>query len=351
MADTTLSSNMSMPVPTVSEAPGPDWATDIDACLSIVDSHNHATGQGVQINPAGIYINADLSMNGNNLTLTNAILFNSLNSALTSLLQSLQVVGVDLYYIDGAGNSVRITQGGSVTGSTGTITGLPSGTASASYSAGTFTFQSATNTPATMAVGPLVMGAATASPHTVTVSSSASLAADYAMVWPLALPGSTSFLNVDNSGNMGFVGTTGSGSVVLNTDPAFLGTPTGTITGNTFSPTVTTNHISGATITITQNSSTWYYTRIGNIVQIQGVVTYTTSGYTSSAGYRWQATIPLSTTTLTVAGSQVEVFNSAAGISQPLINSSNTVMVSTQNTVYNANASGTVTFNYAYQVN
>ena len=59
MADFTLSPNMSMPVPTVAVAPGPGWATNLDASLIHIDSHNHSSGQGVQITPAGININTD----------------------------------------------------------------------------------------------------------------------------------------------------------------------------------------------------------------------------------------------------------------------------------------------------
>lgn len=347
MADTTISPNMNMPLPTVSEAPGPGWATNVDACLSIIDSHNHSSGQGVQINPAGIYINADLPMNGNNLTLTNAILFNSLNSALTSLLQSLQVVGVDLYYIDGAGNSVRITQSGSVTGSTGTITGLPSGTASASYAAGAFTFQSATNTPATMVIGPIVTGAATASPKTVTISASAVQAANYAMTWPLALPATTSFFSIDNSGNMALVATTGSGLVVLNTAPAFAGVPTGTITGTTYVPTVVATYVSGGTLTLTVNSTNFYYLRIGNIIKVQGRANITASGFSSAATYTWKATIPLATTTLNIAGTLGSNNTSSAFT---LTNSSNTDAISTS-LQYFANGSSFIVFDYSYDIN
>lgn len=49
MANTTTSPNMGMPVPVVGTDPGPDWANNINACLSIIDSHNHSTGQGAPV--------------------------------------------------------------------------------------------------------------------------------------------------------------------------------------------------------------------------------------------------------------------------------------------------------------
>lgn len=202
MADTTTSPNMLLPVPTVSTAPGPGWATNIDACLNQIDSHNHSSGQGVPINPDGIDINDDLPMNGNDLISVNAVQFNARVAALASLLRSLQVVSADLYFIDGAGNSVRITQGGSVTGSAGTITGLPSGTASASYSGGTFTWQSATNTPATMDMGPAIIRSTTASSKGVTVSARSTQSADYNLFFPLVTPAANQVPVSDASGNL-----------------------------------------------------------------------------------------------------------------------------------------------------
>lgn len=350
MATTTISPNMNLIVPTVSEDPGPDWANNINASLSIIDSHNHTSGQGVQINPAGININSDLAMNNYNLTDAKSVRFTAQNSPLAGGddLGCLYVSGSDLYYNDESANQVRITQGGSVTGSTGTITGLPSGTASASYAASTFTFQSATNTPANMAVGPLIIGANSVSPYTVTLAPSVSQAANYNLVFPLALPVSTSFFNVDTSGNMATVAATGSGSVVLNTAPTFSGVPAGTITGDTFSPTVTSTYSSGAALTITQNTNNWYYLRIGNIVKVQGVIGLTVSGYAGTANYQWKATIPISTTTLVVAGT---VASSTGSSTYTLTNSGSTIAVQNSSVGYFANGTSIVVFDYSYQIN
>lgn len=195
---------MNLPNPDPTVTPGPDWAGDVSACFDAIDSHDHSTGKGVPITPDGMNINADLPMNGNNLTTANSVGLSSLNAALTSLLQSLQCVGVDLYFVDGDGNAVRITQSGSVTGASGTITGLPSGTASASFAAGAFTFQSATNTPATMNVGPLVIGEQVASPNKVTLQSASSLAAAYTLTLPAAQGGANTVLTNNGSGTTAF---------------------------------------------------------------------------------------------------------------------------------------------------
>lgn len=207
MANTVISPNMNMPVPVVGVDPGPDWATNVDACLSIVDSHNHTPGQGVLITPQAMNINADLPMNNNNLITARSVRFQPQAGTISgpSDLGALYENGVDLWYVDGAGNQVRITQGGSVTGATGTITGLPSGTASAAFAGSTFTFQSATNTPATINAGPLVIGQPVASGFNVTLSPNVAQAANYALTLPIALPAVQSAFISDPSGNESFL--------------------------------------------------------------------------------------------------------------------------------------------------
>lgn len=207
MADTNISPNMTLPVPVPGEDPGPDWANNYSACMQAIDSHNHSTGQGVPITPDGINVNVDLPMNGNNLTTARSVNFNvqATPLALATDIGCLYVSGKDLYYNDEDGNQVRITTGGNVNAGAGSITGLPSGTASASFAAATFTWRSATNTPANMAVGPLIVGANVANSKTVTISPNVAQPANYAMEFPLALPGATSIMNVDSAGQQGVV--------------------------------------------------------------------------------------------------------------------------------------------------
>ncbi len=208
---------MGMPVPVVGQDPGEDWANNINASLSVVDSHDHSPGQGVQINADGILINSDLTFNSNNAIALRSARFTAQSAPLATAsdIGCLYESGVDLYYNDGSGNQIRITQSGSVTGAAGTITGLPSGTASASYSGGTFTFRGATLTPATMNIGPIT-GRAVSGTFTVTLTPSASQAANYAMIWPTGLPSQASYLQSDTSGNLSFasVGMLPIGSII-----------------------------------------------------------------------------------------------------------------------------------------
>lgn len=271
MADTTTSPNMNLPVPTVSVDPGPDWANNLNSCLGAIDSHNHSLNQGVQINPDGININADLPMNQNNLITGRSVRFDAQLTPISAPedLGCLYESGVDLYYNDGLGAQIRITQSGSVTGASGTITGLPSGTASVSYAAGTFTFQQATNTPGAMAVGPTKIAQPVVSGKGVTISASLSQTGDYSMTLPAGLPGQTAILTMDTSGNLS------NGSFFVQT---------------TYTPSFS------SLLNISAVSAVQFqYSRIGSAVTVWGNadITFTAASTLSS----FQMTVPVNRTT------------------------------------------------------
>lgn len=282
MANTTISPNMNLPVPTVAVDPGPDWATNVDACLNAIDSHNHSAGQGVPITPSGMSINSDLAFGSNNAYLLRSVRFVSQSATIAASadIGCIYEVAGDLWWNNASGTAVQLTVGNSPAGGGGSISGLPSGSAGVSFAAATYSFTSATNTPATISVGPIITGAATASPKTVTISASGSQPADYAMTWPLSLPGSTSFINIDASGNMATVATTGTGQVVLATSPTitsptFAGTSSGTIVSGTYTPAFTV--LTGSTVAA---RGVFRYMRINNTVTVFGTI----SGKTGAAG-------------------------------------------------------------------
>lgn len=228
-AETVISPNMNLPVPVVGSTPGPEWANDINSCMSSIDEHDHTPGKGVPISSSALSINADLPLNDNSLTSTKSVVFSSQPSF--STVQSLYVENPDLFYNDGNGNVIRITQSGAVSGASGTITGLPSGTASASYQSvgGTFQFQSATNTPANGTFASLSIAEQTATPNSITLKSPTSLAASYNVTFPGSVPAYTSLLTMGTSGTLVTVPyhvptvqkfTSGSGTYTLPSNPA-----------------------------------------------------------------------------------------------------------------------------------
>lgn len=210
---TTITPNMNLIVPTPGQEPGPTYATDINSSLTLIDQHNHSPGQGVPITPSGLNISTDLSFLANNATNLRSVRFSPQNSSLIGAtdLGCLYEQGVDLYYNDGNGNVVRITQGGSVAGASGSITGLAS-PASVVFSSltGTFTFQSDTNVAGKLDIGPLTIRDTAASALGISLVSPVGLSGAYTLTLPASLPGANLPLSVDNSGNLSAALVTGS---------------------------------------------------------------------------------------------------------------------------------------------
>lgn len=199
------STNMNLPIPVVGEDPGPQWASNINSSLTIIDSHTHAAGSGVQITPDAININADLPANNFNITTVRTVRFTEQNAVLTDPedLNSIYDVDGDLYYNDGDGNQVRITQSGAVAGSPGSISNLVA-PASASYVAAStkFVWQSDSNVAASLDCRSIILRNSSASSYGMTMNPPSGMAANFSVTWP-ALPASSKFMSMDSSGNIG----------------------------------------------------------------------------------------------------------------------------------------------------
>ena len=275
--------NLPIPVPTVD--PGPDYANNLNASLMTIDGHNHTAGSGVPITPAALNLNSDVTFQINNATNLRSARFASQGSPLSgaSDLNCAYVSGVDLYYNDGNGNQIRITQGGSVAGATGTITGLPSGTAGAAYNSvsGTFVFTSASNIGANIDGALFLLRNNTANSKSLTLSPPAAMAANIGITFPTPPASAISFMTMDTSGNMG-VSISTSGGIITSMIAAAnitnsLMAASSVNASNIVANTITTNQIS-LTAGITpgqQNSLTsGSYTNSTNIAS-------TTTSFTS----------------------------------------------------------------------
>ena len=198
-----VSALMNMDLPDVSTTLGPAWATKLyNALYSVVDSHDHTSGNGQLVPSAGIDIDADLDFGNNDATSLRTVRFRTQTAALAAASdrRCLYAVGSELYYNDGNGTAVAITLNGAVTGASGTIAGLPSGTASAAFATATFTFRSATNVAALMDVGPVYIRDTAVSAKYIALKSPVSLAADYDITLPAALPNATKFMRMTTAG-------------------------------------------------------------------------------------------------------------------------------------------------------
>lgn len=247
MAVTTAS--MFLTIPTVGTTVGPDYALNVNADLSLIDSHDHSLGRGVQIQPSGININTDFSMNSNDLTNVGGITFTALGSNPTTIQHLYVSPGVetplteDLWFNDGNGNQVQITNNGLVNA---TIASLPG----QSYAAGTFFWKqgAGSTTPANFDIGSITIRPnVAATTFGVRLTPPAGITSQYDIALPL-LPASQSIMTIDNSGTI----TTPDVWPITNSSIAV-----GTITGNRLvNQTITAAQIANDTITTTQISPT-----------------------------------------------------------------------------------------------
>lgn len=204
MAIVNNSANMDLPIPAVGLEPGPQYAADVNNCLTIIDSHDHSPGLGVPITPAGMNINIDLSMANNNLTNIRSLRITSQSSPIAGVLDvnALYDVLGDLWFTDGAGNQFPITANGGVAGTPGSITGLTP-PASASYVSAnqTFVWESNTLTPANMDAASYILRNLVANSKGLTLSPPNAMGADYTLILP-ALPslGTTKIVTLDSTG-------------------------------------------------------------------------------------------------------------------------------------------------------
>jgi hypothetical protein len=196
---------MGLPVPVVAQDPGPDWATNVNACLSIVDQHNHSPGSGAPLAISSLAVTQDFSMNGYNLVNVQGIQFQNLGFTPANL-GFIYEKGGDLFYNDGSGNVIQITRLGSVNAGGGSISGLPSGTAGVAYSAGSYYFYQATNTPAPLVGGSIKINGNTLGANGVTLNASAGMGADYSLQLPATAPAQGySLVTVDGLQDLGWL--------------------------------------------------------------------------------------------------------------------------------------------------
>ena len=232
-----LSPNMSLPIASVGNEPGPNYAYDANSSFTLLDGHDHSPGKGVQITPAGLNINADLTLQSNNLTQVGSIIFSPQTSDST-LLALYVKPGTespspiqDLWFNDGVGNQIQITAGGAVNATIASIPGE-------SYAFGTFTWRQGTGstTPANFDIGAITIRPTTPATTFGTTLSAASVSTSYTLSFMPALPGAQSFLTVDASGNL------------ITSIP----TANGITASNIANMTITATQIANATITTTQ---------------------------------------------------------------------------------------------------
>jgi hypothetical protein len=199
---------MSLDLPVVSTTLGPEWAELLNAALEVIDNHDHTAGRGRLVTSAALNINDDVSINNKNLEDARSYNMADNSGPLSDPadVRSLYAVSGELYYNDGIGNQIQITSGGALDASSVGGIGGDYGTSSANvyYSSvsKTFFFDQDTNKRAKLDIGDLIIRETATSANGITLKSPASLAADYQLTLPAALPASTLPVVISNTGVM-----------------------------------------------------------------------------------------------------------------------------------------------------
>ena len=120
---TTTTPNMNLVKPDVLSTPAPTWASLLNSVFDAIDSHDHSSSKGVKVTPSGMNISSDLSIGSNNLTTIRSVRFNNLSSwaPAASDLACFYVLNNEIYFRDGVGNNVKITNNGSLNISISTL--------------------------------------------------------------------------------------------------------------------------------------------------------------------------------------------------------------------------------------
>lgn len=190
------------------------WGEQLNTNLGLAEEHDHTTGKGVRIPTAGLNINAALTFAGYNATNIGAAGFVSAGlahaDAPSGSLRKDSSSG-ELVWKTAGGTSVQLTSGNSL--NVGLVGGITGDYSSASPTP-TVRYVDATKTyELTSVASPTTYGKVKCSDlslleptsgisNAVTLKSPTSLAASYSLTMPAALPGSTSFLSLDSSGNI-----------------------------------------------------------------------------------------------------------------------------------------------------
>lgn len=112
---------MNLTLPTVTVTLGPTWASELNAAIESIDSHDHTSGKGVKIPTAGININADLDFNENAALNLEFASFEQRTSSPSgsTFAAATSVYNGDLYYTNASGVAVQITDGATIVSSPG----------------------------------------------------------------------------------------------------------------------------------------------------------------------------------------------------------------------------------------
>jgi hypothetical protein len=200
---------MSLDLPTPTVTLGPEWAEQLNAALEFIDAHDHTAGKGRPITSAALNINADLPLNTSNLLNARSYNFQNLGGPIAGPadIRSLYVANGELYYNDGDGVQIQLTDNGGLNASTiGGIGGDYGPPAAVNYNsiskAYLFYQNSTTGLRAKLDTADILLRDDVVGANAITLKSPTSLAAPYDFRFPNALPLQDSVLRISPTGDV-----------------------------------------------------------------------------------------------------------------------------------------------------
>jgi hypothetical protein len=217
--------NLDLPVVGPSGTIGPTYATMLNTALNLVDSHDHTTGKGPKVTPAGINVNANFNFNSFGQYNVNYLKLVD-QSATVSDFVSVFAKDGDLYWKNDGGVDVQITLGNTINAAAaGGIGGdYTTSTASVTYSdiTKTYTFKQSPTITGDIAAGSLYVYENVVSGKYAKIKVPTGLAGNYDLTLPSALPGSTLPLFLSSSGVLSTAETIGAVMGLASTDNSTL---------------------------------------------------------------------------------------------------------------------------------
>ena len=201
---------MNLVLPVVGVTQGPQWATLINNAFTLIDSHNHTTGNGSRVPVAGLNINADLGLSGFNLASVLSTRYQNQTAALAGAgdVRSTYVVNGDLFYNNASGVAVQITSGTGINiASLGTIGGDYGGSNPAavnfSEATSTYSFLESPGIVGRMGFGPFTVFNESLASSGVTITAAPSFSS-YTMALPNSAPVDNTVIKGASSGQLSF---------------------------------------------------------------------------------------------------------------------------------------------------
>ncbi len=114
---------MNLTLPEVTVTLGPTWANEVNAAFNVIDAHDHSSGQGTKVTVAGLNINANLDFNNKKAFNLFSSQYKDVSTPLTgaSNSSSVSTSSGNLYFTNGSGVSIQLTDGGAIVSAPGAV--------------------------------------------------------------------------------------------------------------------------------------------------------------------------------------------------------------------------------------